>query len=445
MAPVGREALDAELGEFVAAHAHRARQRTEAWVAAKARSVGGSEVAALLGHSRYSSFLDVVEAKAGLSGFRGNAACRWGTFFEGVAERVVALDLGTSLRGTDINVPAPPGSGLEGAHANSPDGYCVVGLAPAPGEKEPAERLAAAGEPAPRAAVALLEFKCPHRRLPTGKVPRHYLPQLWSGLALSPPAQFGLFVDAAFRKCALSDLGPSPEYDGAYHRETPGARWRGAVAWGLAAVYAPTAGPGAAEGAALGRAALGPGARFPGAELVDLGEAGGELFERALQLLDEGVFRAEHPPPQLGGRPGPFPAGGGVSAALAECRPPPGHAPWGVFPWKLLELDYVPVEPRPGFLAEIRPPVLEALAAAARIRGAPDPRAAFEAYAAHRRPPRAAPRAPAGPSLQALFWEAEEGDARAPLSEPSGGEGPAGAEKKAAAVADGPPLLDAPV
>jgi hypothetical protein len=67
----------------------------------------------------------------------------------------------------------------------------------------------------------LLEFKCPLSRRPDGGVPKQYLPQLWSGLAVSPVAHAGLFVDVVFRKCALADLGPGPEYDREYHRRGP--------------------------------------------------------------------------------------------------------------------------------------------------------------------------------------------------------------------------------
>lgn len=362
-------ALEAALAAFVAAHAHRPRQRSAAWVAARQLAVGGSEVAALMGRSRYASFADVVASKAGLAGFGGGPATRWGTFFEEVAEKVLALDLGVEVHGTDISVPAPPGSGLETSHANSPDGYCVVGLSAAHGE----ERLAAvAGTAAGRAAVALLEFKCPHRRRPTGTVPRHYLPQLWSGLAVAPLAEFAIYVDAVFRKCPSAAFGPSPEVDAAYHGEAPG-RYGGAVAWGVAAFYAPAGGLG--DGEALAG---------PSAGVVDLGAAAAEVFDGALRLLEEKRLCARHAPPHLAGRPGgPFPEGRGLETAAPP--PPPGYELWGLLPWKLLELHYVPVAPRPGFLEEVRPLIQEALGAASRIRAAPEPKAAYEAFVAARR------------------------------------------------------------
>jgi hypothetical protein len=433
--------LDAAIATFVARHAHRARQRTQEWKEAKAGSVGGSEVAALMGHNRYSSFLDVVAAKAGLSVFGGNTACRWGTFFEGVIERFVALDCGTTLRGTDVSVPAPPGSALEGLHANSPDGYCVVELLPGGGGGEPRLRTGDAPGGGGRPAAVLLEFKCPLSRRPTGGVPRHYLPQLWSGLALSPPAEYGLFVDAVFRKCSLGDLGASPLYDTRFPPrrdgapETPDPRWAGAVAWGFAAVYAPFAPEAGAlvdyarAGAELARDALGappPGGPGAAADPVDFGECGAGLFEKALACIDGGGFAVEHVGPRTCSKQGaPLDTGREVGAALrAREAAPPGHYLLGVIPWKLLEVDYVFVERREGFLGEIEPLVGEALAAASAVRAAPDPSAAFRAFAATRRGRAGGPRP--GP-LHALFDAAGDdfaaGDAAAPPPAP-GGPGP---------------------
>jgi len=387
-----------------------------------------------MGHNRYTSFLDVVAAKAGLSEFGGNTACRWGTFFEGVIERFVALDCGTTLRGTDVSVPAPPGSALEGLHANSPDGYCVVELLPGGDGEEP--RLRTGGGPGGggRPAAVLLEFKCPLSRRPTGSVPRHYLPQLWSGLALSPLAEYGLFVDAVFRKCPLRDLGASPLYDTRFPPrrngapETPDPRWAGAVAWGFTAVYAPFVSEEGAlvdyarAGAELAWGALGaPPPAGPGAaaDPVDFGECGAELFEKALACVDEGGFVVEHVGPRTYAQQGvPLDSGREVGEALrAQEAAPPGRYLLGVIPWKLLEVDYVFVERREGFLREIRPLVGEALAAAKAVREAPDPSEAFRAFAAARRGLPAP--SPPGP-LHALF-DATGDDlvgAPAPLSTP---------------------------
>ena len=56
------------------------------------------------------------------------------------------------------------------------------------------------------AMVALFEFKCPHRWHPKGFVPRHYLPQVWAGLDISPFANIGLFCEMVARKCSKAEF-----------------------------------------------------------------------------------------------------------------------------------------------------------------------------------------------------------------------------------------------
>jgi hypothetical protein len=429
-----RRRLHEELERFVARFAGRARQRSEGWLAAKASSIGGSEIAALMGLNPYSTPADVVAAKAGLKPFGGNVACWWGTMFEAVVERAVELDCGTELLGTDISVPAPPESGLEGLHANSPDGYAAVALYEGPPAGAPegevgwrllttdAEtRAAAAGRPVEWAA-ALLEFKSPYRRLPKGEVPGHYRPQLWSGLALSPPASLGLFVDAAFRKCSLADLGPGRAYDAGYHRERRPRHWDGPVAWGLTGVFAPRpdAPPTGDAGAdwlraraaqaawALAAKALGcvgPPPHVAAAagqpfcpDPVDFGDCPPAAFDELMALLGDGRCRARHLDPCFpDGRGGPLRTAAAIGRAVdgLGAAADEGWYFLGFIPWKLFELDYAFVERRPGFLEEIAPLVRGCLEAAARIRAAPDPAAALRAHAPPPAPKSARP-APAG-------------------------------------------------
>lgn len=438
--------LDCLAARFVALHAGAPRQRSAEWLARKSTMIGGSEVAALMGMNPYATFEAVVAAKAGLSAFGGGVACWWGTLFESAIERFVEVDCGTRLVGTDISVPAPPGPpDLRALHANSPDGYGVVSAY----GSEPlrllatdrASRAAAEGLPVERF-IALFEFKCPYRRRPTGAVPRHYRPQLWSGLALSPVARRGVFVDAAFRKCALWALGGEPGFDREYHRDPAGAYADCPVAWGLTAVYAPrldapraraptaaktdspAAGPPApdaayeawllyaryfgakpespAEAARAGR----PFAPDP----VDFGDCAPPVFDAMMALVDRGAFRTAHCGPCFpDGRGAPLGSGRAVGAAVDRlAAAPPEHCYLlGVIPWKVCEVVYALVERRAGFLAELAPLAAECLAQAARVRAAADPAAALAAYQAERRArlgaPPEAPGAVGAADLQALF------------------------------------------
>ncbi len=397
------------ISNFVALYANRARQRTDDWLAKKQISVGGSEIAALMGWNRYSSPEDTVASKAGIiSRGLGSIACWWGSMFEAVIERYVEIDCGTRLFGTDISIPAPPSSGLEYLHANSPDGFAVLTLymdAKADWRilRTDAETLAAAKSRPKKPVIVLLEFKCPYRRRPNGSIPKHYRPQVWSGLAVSPIAHFGVYIDAGFRKCALQDLGPSINYDRAYHQETPNPSWTTPIAWGITGVYEPydetqkrcqnvdtddfddfcgyfyhNPGDDMADGVRRIRFTE---HRHPA--LVDFGNCEPGSFETMMSLLDRKYLRAVHVGPC-------FPDGRGIplrtehetEAAVQHLKdnPPPHHTLFGVIPWKLYEVDYIFLERYPDFLEMIAPKVRECLDQASQIRVAEDPVEAFNSY-----------------------------------------------------------------
>lgn len=407
--------LEQLICRFVSRHSGRPRQRTKKWLQARAASIGGSELAAILGKSPYQSRDDIIKAKAGISpGWSGgNPACWWGTMFESIIERFTELDCNTTLHGTDISVPAP----FEG-HANSPDGYCVVALARGgDGVYRVATTEAQHGgqaqdckaAPANALTVAVLvEFKCPYRRKPKGVVPAHYFPQIWSGLALSPVVQFALFIDAVFRKCSIFDLGPSRLYDYGYHRERN--CWRPPVAWGLIGVYAPRldvgrepdtehdvahsdARPEGCEDPAYeawldyyaymaappefgdARGAP-PGQSHP--DPIDLGDAESYHFNKALKLINRRHMRVRHLDPCFADR---RPLGEALHGAREvgqaidklQAGASKGWYLWGFIPWKLLEAHYILVERRAGFLDEIRPQVQDVLGLVRQFRAAPNP------------------------------------------------------------------------
>ncbi|HVE13323.1 MAG TPA: YqaJ viral recombinase family protein [Elusimicrobiota bacterium] len=366
------EKLRAVLDGFVRRHAG-VRQRGTEWYRAMGETVGGSELAAVMGRSPYSSLhkvaADKVAALQGRSSFEGGAFCWWGSLFQDVAAAVVELDLGARVVGDDICVREVPG------HRNSPDGYILARVVGTPSGL----RLWSTDQDPPTGAtwaIVLLEIKCPASRLPQGRVPRHYVPQLWSGLAVSP-AHFGLFVDAVFRKCSLEQLGPDPDYDAGYHGPRDVGRWEGAFAWGVIGVYAPAAPetptepagaePGSAGGPPAERAEK-PAAREP----IDLGRAGRGAFDEVLRAIDQKLYRVVREPPS-------FADGRGAQGDPADAarrlgaQAPAGFQLYGLLPWKLLEIELIPVARRRGFLQEVRPLIAEVHRLAAAAAAGSDP------------------------------------------------------------------------
>ena len=85
-----------EMWAFVRKHESGSAQHTAGWYQAILRTVGGSELAAVMGWNPYRTFWEVVAEKAGVTaGWAGGSIeCNWGTLFEDVMARFVEIDSG---------------------------------------------------------------------------------------------------------------------------------------------------------------------------------------------------------------------------------------------------------------------------------------------------------------------------------------------------------------
>lgn len=367
-----RQYLGKALAVFVKHHS-KVKQHDKSWYERMGTTVGGSELAAIMGKNPYMNFYDVVESKVSvLNGVNtwtgGSEACWWGTLFEDVIGAYVAADLGSDIIGDDICISVIPG------HRNSPDGYIIARIWV---DAEGRTRLWTTdmSEDIPCwHRILVLEFKCPITRKPTGDVPKQYQPQVQSGLAVSPIANLGMYVDAVFRKCDMMSLELSPEYDRVYHYkddETKGLP----QAWGIIYVYAPRLdasrrirygwrgdewGPGDPDDgpdADASSAAWDISCRLTAApgEPADLGAAPPKLFNRALRLINQKRFPVWRAPAVFAdGRGRPPPTDPWWENRARELCPP-SHALMGVIPWKLFEVNYSFVERQKNFIEIVKP------------------------------------------------------------------------------------------
>jgi len=398
--------LDQQLKQFVLRNTGM-RQRDSSWYTAMGTTIGGSEVAALMGCNPYSNIHDVVASKVALIQGRdtwtgGGAACWWGVLFEDIAAEYTAIELGSVVRGDDICVQRYPG------HRNSPDGY-IVACSVLDADALDADALDASAldasaldeesgpveardplfrlwttdmDPAlatlPR--IFLLEFKCPISRCPGSDVPPQYRPQIWSGLAVSPVAHAGLFIDCVFRKCAIGSLGPGPAYDTDYHtQKAKGVVYSAAVAWGLIGIYAPVLD--APRGVRLNwrRSTWSEGdptddidyaveawrlrteANAVGYcvnDVIDLGALPGRTFDRVLNAVNLRRFPCRRLTPCFAdGRGLDLQSEDAVAAEidLLRATAPMHHCLLGVVPWKLFEVTMVPVSRHPDFMGVVGP------------------------------------------------------------------------------------------
>lgn len=182
-----------------------APQGSQEWLTIRECSIGGSEMSVITGDNCYSKLDTLIAQKVGFSKFNGNIACRWGKIFEGVTQKITKRIL-------HIDNIYETGS-LEGAVKNqrySPDGLGVVKLHC---ECDFGNEIIETEE----YCIVLFEYKSPYSSIPIGIIPKHYLPQVKTGLCSIPIADFAIFINNLYRKCPMNDLNIELNYDKEFH------------------------------------------------------------------------------------------------------------------------------------------------------------------------------------------------------------------------------------
>lgn len=214
------ELMNKELNEildmFIMLFNNDAKQHDKDWLKLMGKTVGGSEIAALLGLNPFSDFYKVVSSKInickGIKPEPPSISCIWGTIFETVATKIIEIDLGNQVKGSNICIQRVEG------HRNSPDGYTIINLY----KKDNIYHIWTTDMDKSiieLSIIVLLEIKCPISRKITGDIPKYYKPQVLSGLAVSPIATNGLYVDFLFKKCSLQQLEYNSVYDINFHKK----------------------------------------------------------------------------------------------------------------------------------------------------------------------------------------------------------------------------------
>jgi hypothetical protein len=365
--------LNSMLDKFVELHKGM-KQRDENWYKSMATTIGGSEIASLLAISEneelrkykspYSTFMDVVNNKIAIKEGKqvwqnGGVACWWGTLFEEVITKIIEIELGNEIKGDSICIQMVKG------HRNSPDGYIVAHFCEDTnnctsngGGNDTAQLYTTDMDPAliKFSRIIMLEFKCPISRKPSTEIPKHYIPQLWSGLAVSPIASMALFIDSIFRKCSVSMLGDNIEYDNIYHNKDQTIEVSNPICWGMIGLYS----------------------KNKPTHFVDMGNVSFSDFNFIMGKINDKLIKTEigmpwfricaqsqsqqqdTQPQQQDTQPQQRKKRGNLKSIEMEIEElknltPKGHYFLGVLPWKLFHSSYLPIQRRYGFLKEILP------------------------------------------------------------------------------------------
>lgn len=180
------------LREYVHTLQDAPQQRSEEWLEGRKTTIGGSEIAAIMGINPFSTFKGVIELKLGIKSFWGNLATDWGTVFENSSKKIMERAAAMPILETGAV------ESFVKQHKFSPDGLTVI--------NENGHEF-----------IILLEFKSPFSRIPNGMIPEYYLPQVMAGLANIEICDYGLFVNTTFRKCAIRDWAYNNVYDTNFH------------------------------------------------------------------------------------------------------------------------------------------------------------------------------------------------------------------------------------
>ena len=168
------------------------KQKSADWVRARQKTIGASEVAALVGSSPFENPKSLLQKKR-KSEFLTNAACTWRSLFEPLVRRYFEQKHSVSVFGHSIFLNLERWHPLYQKVTCSLDGYFLYK------DNE----------------LVLLEFKCPFKRKIAMKcIPEQYKDQIQTFLAFSgEKVNKGLFVDAYFRMCSLKQPEPSLKHN----------------------------------------------------------------------------------------------------------------------------------------------------------------------------------------------------------------------------------------
>jgi len=183
--------------EFVKKYEYLSVQGTQEWLKERKLTIGGSEIATIIGKSKYSSIVGLVAEKISLTSFKGNTATRWGSLFEDMTQLIFKL---LFLNERSIYTTGSVPHKIIKSHRYSPDGLCVI-------------------EINNNYAIILLEFKAPLCSIPENKIPSHYLPQIKSGLCTIDISEHGIFMSNMYRKCSIEQLNFDTTYDKTFHKD----------------------------------------------------------------------------------------------------------------------------------------------------------------------------------------------------------------------------------
>lgn len=202
------------LSNFIKKNEYLPSQGSKEWLDSRKYFIGGSEVSVLLGKNKYKKVNKLILERLGISPFVGNMACNWGTMFEELIRNIVNNKFKCKIVETGSIKH-------DNYHLSySPDGLGVVHkdyLSEIFSEDQLINIHNSSNLHISDELLILFEFKCPHRRMPTGEVPDHYIDQPRLGMDIIDICEVSIFIEGVFRTCSFKDLRYNKNYNNTSH------------------------------------------------------------------------------------------------------------------------------------------------------------------------------------------------------------------------------------
>lgn len=189
------------LAQLIEKNKNAPAQGTPEWLKGRILTFGGSEISTLTGDNPYSNIKTLIASKVGLYNFKGNLFTRWGNAFEDITKKITEKIFNTII----YNTGSISGSITEIKY--SPDGIATV-------------RMLCEGNDGRlqyEYLIILFEFKALYTKMPMGVIPKHYIPQVKTGLCSIPIVHHGIYVSNTYRICSIEQFDTGNRYNTRIH------------------------------------------------------------------------------------------------------------------------------------------------------------------------------------------------------------------------------------
>jgi YqaJ-like viral recombinase domain len=200
------------LQEFIEKHKHLPKQGSEKWLSQRKFTVGGSQIATIMGINKYENIKGFIKTKMDMYTFKKGAPLWFGTLMEYGVQQYVEIEFRTKLFETG-SLPCEFNKYI----SYSPDGLCIISndkLKKIINQKQIDDVYQSSNvgdnincENCKKETIVLMEFKSPFmRKIVQGEMPDYYKPQPLLGMEVIDIAEMSIFIECVFRFCSFKDL-----------------------------------------------------------------------------------------------------------------------------------------------------------------------------------------------------------------------------------------------